>query len=72
MLTSYHGRPLLSAAALAGLVRAGEVRYILLGRGDCARTGCAPVVRWAHAHARDISRAAAVGPPGTLFELSAN
>jgi 4-amino-4-deoxy-L-arabinose transferase-like glycosyltransferase len=72
MLTSYHGRPLLSASALAGLVRTGEVRYILLGRGDCARTGCAPVVRWAHAHARDISRAAAVGPPGTLFELSAN
>jgi hypothetical protein len=36
MLTSYHGRPLLSAAALAGLVSAGEVRYILLGRGDCA------------------------------------
>jgi hypothetical protein len=48
------------------------VRYILLGRGDCARTGCTPVVRWAHSHARDISRAAAVGPPGTLFELSAN
>ncbi|MEA2187180.1 MAG: hypothetical protein QOK16_2191 [Solirubrobacteraceae bacterium] len=72
MLTSYHGQPLLSAAALAGLVRAGEVRYILLGRGDCASTGCAPVVRWAHAHARDISLAAAVGPPGALFELSAN
>jgi hypothetical protein len=72
MLTSYHGQPLLNAAALAQLVRAGEVRYILMGPGDCARTECAPVVRWAHAHARDISRSAAVGPPGTLFALSAN
>jgi hypothetical protein len=71
MLTSYHGQPLLSAAALAGLVRAGEVRYILLGRGDCSRTACAPVVRWARAHAHDVSRAAGVGPPGTLFALSA-
>jgi 4-amino-4-deoxy-L-arabinose transferase-like glycosyltransferase len=69
MLTSYHGQPLLGAAALAQLVGTGEVRYILLGRGDCASTGCAPVVRWAHAHARDISRAAGVGPPGTLFAL---
>ena len=69
MLTSYQGRPLLSAARLAQLVAAGDVRYILLGSGDCAPTGCAPVVRWAHAHARDVSRAAGVGPPGTLFEL---
>jgi 4-amino-4-deoxy-L-arabinose transferase-like glycosyltransferase len=70
MLTSYHGRPLLSAARLAQLVAAGDVRYILMGSGDCAPTGCAPVVRWAHAHARDVSLAAGVGPPGTLFELS--
>jgi 4-amino-4-deoxy-L-arabinose transferase-like glycosyltransferase len=70
MLTSYHGRPLLSAARLAQLVAAGDVRYILMGSGDCAPTGCAAVVRWAHAHASDISRAAGVGPPGTLFELS--
>jgi 4-amino-4-deoxy-L-arabinose transferase-like glycosyltransferase len=70
MLTSYHGRPLLSAARLAQLVAAGDVRYILMGSGDCAPTGCAPVVRWAHAHARDVSLAAGVGPPGTLFELA--
>jgi hypothetical protein len=68
MLTSYQGRPLLSAAALAQAVRTGEVRYILMGPGDCAKTGCAPVIRWAHAHARDVSRAAGV-PAGTLFEL---
>jgi 4-amino-4-deoxy-L-arabinose transferase-like glycosyltransferase len=70
MLTSYHGRPLLSAARLRRLVAAGEVRYILTGPGACAKTGCAPVVRWARAHARDVSRATGVGPPGTLFELS--
>ncbi|MEA2220157.1 MAG: hypothetical protein QOJ35_2783 [Solirubrobacteraceae bacterium] len=70
MLTSYHGTPLLGAARLATLVAAGEVRYILLGPGDCSRAGCAPVVRWAHAHAHDVSRAAVVGPPGTLFELT--
>jgi hypothetical protein len=69
MLTSYHGRPLLGAARLAQLVAAGEVRYILLGAGDCTAAGCAAVVRWAHAHAHDISRAAGVGPRGTLYEL---
>jgi 4-amino-4-deoxy-L-arabinose transferase-like glycosyltransferase len=70
MLTSYHGRPLLSAARLQQLVAAGDVRYILMGSGDCAPAGCAAVVRWARAHARDISRAAGVGPPGTLFALT--
>jgi 4-amino-4-deoxy-L-arabinose transferase-like glycosyltransferase len=70
MLTSYQGRPLLSAAQLAQLVRTGQVRYILMGSGDCTPSGCAPVVRWAHAHARDVSRAAGVAP-GTLFALSA-
>ncbi|MDX6541516.1 MAG: hypothetical protein QOI71_3126 [Gaiellales bacterium] len=67
MLTSYSGRPLLSAARLAQLVRAGDVRYVLLGKGDC----CAPVLRWAHAHARKISQASGVGTLGTLYELSA-
>jgi 4-amino-4-deoxy-L-arabinose transferase-like glycosyltransferase len=70
MLTSYLGRPLISAATLAHAVSTGEVRYILMGPGDCAATGCAPAVTWAHAHARDISRATGVGPPGTLFELT--
>jgi 4-amino-4-deoxy-L-arabinose transferase-like glycosyltransferase len=70
MLTSYRGRPLLSVARFKQLVAAGDVRYILMGPGGCAPTGCAPVLRWAHAHARDISGAAGVWPPGTLFELS--
>jgi 4-amino-4-deoxy-L-arabinose transferase-like glycosyltransferase len=72
MLTSYQGRPLISPATLAQAVSTGQVRYILMGPGDCARSGCAPVVQWAHAHARDISRAAGVGPAGTLFELTAS
>ncbi|MEA2155525.1 MAG: hypothetical protein QOE11_1665, partial [Solirubrobacteraceae bacterium] len=71
MLTSYRGRPLLSAPRLARLVSSGQVRYILMGPGDCTTSGCAPVVRWAHAHARDVSRATGVGPRGTLFELHA-
>jgi hypothetical protein len=70
MLTSYRGRPLLSVARFKQLVAAGDVRYILMGPGDCAPAGFAPVLRWAHAHARDISSAAGVWPPGTLFELS--
>jgi hypothetical protein len=41
-----------------------------MGSGDCTRSGCAPVIRWAHAHAHDVSRAAGVAP-GTLFALSA-
>ena len=70
MLTSYAGRPLLTAAQLAQLVRSGQVRHVLMGSGDCTRSGCAPVIRWAHAHAHDVSRAAGVAP-GTLFALSA-
>jgi hypothetical protein len=67
MLTSYGGRPLLSAARLAQLVKAGEVRYVLLGKSDC----CAPVLRWAHAHAHHISQGAGVKTLGTLYELRA-
>jgi 4-amino-4-deoxy-L-arabinose transferase-like glycosyltransferase len=64
MLTSYHGRPLLSPGRLARLVRAGEVRYLLVGGGAQA-----PVVRWARAHARDVGAAAGV-PKGKVFAFS--
>jgi 4-amino-4-deoxy-L-arabinose transferase-like glycosyltransferase len=69
MLTSYNGQPLLSAAQLRQLVVAGDVRYVLLG-GGCTKTGCAPVISWARAHAHDVSRAAGVAPH-TLYELKA-
>jgi hypothetical protein len=65
MLTSYNGRPLLTPAQLAALVRRGEVRFALLGGG-----GHAPVVRWARAHAHDVSAAAGVAPR-TVYRLSA-
>jgi 4-amino-4-deoxy-L-arabinose transferase-like glycosyltransferase len=69
MLTSLYGQPLLDPAQLQRLVAAGQVRY-LLGRGACPATGtCPPVVRWAHAHARDVSRSAGL-PPGTVSQLS--
>jgi 4-amino-4-deoxy-L-arabinose transferase-like glycosyltransferase len=73
VLTSVRGRPLMTPHQLATAVASGQVRYVLLGRGTCARSAprpCAPVLRWARAHARDVSRAAGVGPAGTLYRLS--
>jgi hypothetical protein len=73
VLTSVGSLPLLTPGQLAHAVASGEVRYAVLGRGICpprAVRPCAPVLRWARAHARDISRAAGVGPPGTLYRLS--
>jgi 4-amino-4-deoxy-L-arabinose transferase-like glycosyltransferase len=69
MLTSLYGRPLLTPVQLQHLVATKQVRY-LLGRGACGKTGaCPPVVRWARAHARDVSRAAGLAP-GTVSRLS--
>jgi 4-amino-4-deoxy-L-arabinose transferase-like glycosyltransferase len=68
MLTSLYGRPLLDAAQLRHLVATGQVRYAMLGRAACPRTGCAAVVRWARAHAHDVS-AAAGQPAQTLYRL---
>jgi 4-amino-4-deoxy-L-arabinose transferase-like glycosyltransferase len=69
MLTSLYGQPLLTSAQLQHLVASNQVRY-LLGRGACGKTGqCPPVVRWAHAHARDVSRSAGL-PPGTISRLT--
>jgi 4-amino-4-deoxy-L-arabinose transferase-like glycosyltransferase len=68
VLTTAYGRPLVTPHELAAAVRAGQVRYVLAGGAHCVRgaprdrTGCAPVVEWARAHARDVSRAAGVRP----------
>jgi len=76
VLTSAYGRPLLTPHALAADVRAGRVRYVLAGGARCVRgqsrerTGCAPVVLWARAHGRDVSRAAGVRG-GLLLRLHA-
>ncbi|MBS1870738.1 MAG: glycosyltransferase family 39 protein [Actinobacteria bacterium] len=67
-LTSAYGRPLVTPHQLAAAVRAGQVRFLLAGGAHCVagqprdRTGCAPVVEWARAHSRDVSRAAGVRP----------
>jgi hypothetical protein len=64
MLTSLYGRPLLDGARLRRLVAGGQVRYALL-----AAAGHSDAVRWARAHARDVS-AAARQPRGTLYRLT--
>jgi 4-amino-4-deoxy-L-arabinose transferase-like glycosyltransferase len=69
MLTSLYGRPLIGAARLRQLVAGGQVRYALLGRASCSSRGCAPAIRWALAHSRDVS-AAARQRPGTVYRLS--
>ncbi|MDX6728164.1 MAG: hypothetical protein QOK49_2969 [Baekduia sp.] len=66
MLTSLDGRPLVGPDRLARLVAAGEVRYAMLGSG-----GGAPVLRWAKAHAHDVSAAAGL-PRGQLYRLSSS
>jgi 4-amino-4-deoxy-L-arabinose transferase-like glycosyltransferase len=66
ILTTAYGRPLLTPHQLAAAVRAHRVRYVLTGGAPCVRgmprerTGCAPVVLWAKAHGRDVSRDAGV------------
>jgi hypothetical protein len=73
MLTSIDGRPLMGASTLKRLVVAGDARYALLGRGSCparSKRPCAPVVRWALAHGRDVGGQAGL-PPGVLYRLSA-
>ena len=69
MLTSLYGRPLLNPSQLAHRVATGQVRYALLGRASCSSGGCAPVVRWALRHSRDVS-AAAHQPAGTVYRLT--
>ncbi len=69
MLTSIGAQPLLTPAQLGHLVSTGQVRY-MLGRGSCGASRCPPVVRWARAHAHDVSAQAGL-PKGTLTRLSA-
>ncbi len=73
MLTSSGGRPLVGAAALAHEVASGQVRYGLLGPGACGTATasgrpCAGAVRWALAHAVDVSADAGL-PRGMVYRL---
>jgi 4-amino-4-deoxy-L-arabinose transferase-like glycosyltransferase len=68
MLTSLYGRPLLTGAGLQQLVATGQVRYVLLG-GACSSSGCSDVIRWARAHAHDVSAQAGL-PAKSVYELT--
>jgi 4-amino-4-deoxy-L-arabinose transferase-like glycosyltransferase len=69
MFTSLHGQSLLDAAQVEHLVATGQVHYAWLGRTACTANGCTGAIRWAIAHAHDVS-AAARQPSGTLYRLS--
>jgi hypothetical protein len=74
MLTSYRSRPLVSAAQVKAQVRAGEVRYFVLGR-RCTSTltahtaACPPAARWVLAHSTDVTRAAGIPRGGLLYSV---
>ena len=72
-LTGPAGRQLVSPDALLRLVRAGQVRYALLGATPCAPggrgAGCAAVVQYVRATATDVSLQAGLAHRGILFRL---
>jgi 4-amino-4-deoxy-L-arabinose transferase-like glycosyltransferase len=75
ILSDGQGRQLVSAHELARDVANGSVRFALLGdactaTSGNARTGCLPVVQWAHAHGVDVSLAAGQPRPGALYALT--
>jgi 4-amino-4-deoxy-L-arabinose transferase-like glycosyltransferase len=74
ILSDGQGRQLVTPAQLASDVARGRIRFALLGdactpSSGNARTGCLPVVRWAHAHGVDVSRAAGQPHAGALYAL---
>ena len=76
MLTSYRSRPLLSVPRFERIVRAGRVRYVLIGhRCSSALTrhtaACPATARWAIAHSTDVTRATGIGRHhGLLYAIS--
>jgi 4-amino-4-deoxy-L-arabinose transferase-like glycosyltransferase len=75
ILSDGQGRQLVTPAQLASDVARGRIRFALLGdacttSSGNARTGCLPVVRWAHAHGVDVSRAAGQPHAGALYALT--
>jgi 4-amino-4-deoxy-L-arabinose transferase-like glycosyltransferase len=74
ILTTINGRAVLSRAKLVHAVRTGQVHYAMLPAGRCTtntagNARCQPAVRWARAHATDVSAHAHL-KRGTLFRLS--
>jgi 4-amino-4-deoxy-L-arabinose transferase-like glycosyltransferase len=75
ILSDGQGRQLVGVHQLARDVSDGSVRFALLGdactaASGNARTGCLPVVQWAHAHGVDVSLAAGQPRPGALYALT--
>ena len=76
ILTSQGGRGLVGTGTLASAVRAGDVRYALVGatcspRSSNRLTGCSAQARWIRAHGTDVSRAAGQPHRGLLYRLTA-
>ena len=74
ILSDGQGRQLVTPTQLASAVASGRIRFALLGdactpSSGNALTGCLPVVRWAHAHGVDVSRAAGQPHAGALYAL---
>jgi 4-amino-4-deoxy-L-arabinose transferase-like glycosyltransferase len=73
VLTGPGGRALVSPRQLKRRIRAGQVRYALIGRLKCTSqgsgSGCAPVVRWVRSHATDVSIKAGLPRRGVLYRL---
>jgi hypothetical protein len=74
MLTSYRSRPLLSAAQVQAKVRAGEVRYFVIGRRCTSAltahtAACPPAARWVLSHSTDVTRAAGIPRSGLLYSV---
>ena len=74
ILSDGQGRQLVRPTQLASAVASGRIRFALLGdactpSSGNALTGCLPVVRWAHVHGVDVSRAAGQPHAGALYAL---
>lgn len=70
LLQAFSHQPLVSLARLEGLVRRGEVRYMLAAAG-CSGRACGPATAWALRTGRDVTRAAGIPGHGVLYALRA-
>jgi len=72
VLANVDGRAIVAPRALAAAVRAGRVRYALVGdRCTVAGTAaCTPVARWIRAHGTDVSAAAGQPVRGLVYRLA--
>ncbi len=71
-LTSFHGRQVRSLAQLQTAVRAGQVRYALVGTFTCSPqhahwASCGPAARWIRSNGIDVSAAAGLTGASKLY-----